>query len=137
MAKKAIIGRREKADFPVLELHQIDVKVDTGAYTSSIFCSTIRLAGNKLYCTFLSERFDTFQPREYEFDTFNIRQVKSSNGEVQQRYEIKTEIQIGGQLYPLQLTLSNRASMRYPVLLGRRFLKGKFVVDVSKTNKLL
>jgi hypothetical protein len=60
--------------------------------------------------------------------------VKSSNGIVENRFLIATEILIFDKKYPIRLTITERGSMKYPVLLGRKFLSNKFVVDTSKVN---
>ncbi len=49
---KKILGRVDKVDFPELNLITVDVKIDTGAYTSAIHCSNIREKNNKLYLHF-------------------------------------------------------------------------------------
>jgi hypothetical protein len=58
--------------------------------------------------------------------------VKSSNGISESRPMIKTTIQLFGEHHEILLTLTNRGDMSHPVLLGRRFLRNKFLVDVSK-----
>lgn len=58
--------------------------------------------------------------------------MKSSNGITEERVVIKQKIEIAGESHAIDLSLTNRAEMKYPVLLGRRFLKEKFIVDVSK-----
>jgi hypothetical protein len=63
-----------------------------------------------------------------------MRNVKSSNGSVEQRIAIKTEIILFGNTYPIELTLTERADMKNPVLLGRKFLSKKFLIDTSRKN---
>mgnify|MGYP001442248938 FL=1 len=48
-----IIGRCDVADFPLLAIKDIAIKIDTGAYTSSIHCKDIQVKENKLHCVFL------------------------------------------------------------------------------------
>jgi hypothetical protein len=124
---KILIGRMDVADFPELDLENIDVKIDTGAYTSSIHCKSIRLENNVLFCTFLGEDNSVV----HSFSDFRTIRVKSSNGIAQNRYEIKTKIKLFNKTYKISLSLSNRKEMRFPVLLGRKFLNPKFVVDPS------
>lgn len=50
---------------------------------------------------------------------------------MEERYVIKTIIQMGRKKIKTSISLTDRASMRYPVLVGRRLLKGKFIVDVN------
>jgi hypothetical protein len=63
-----------------------------------------------------------------------VRVVKSSNGQTQVRYRILTEILLYGKIYPIFLTLSDRKEMKFPVLIGRKFLTKRFLVDINRTN---
>ncbi|MCG2420119.1 RimK/LysX family protein [Aequorivita sp. F47161] len=131
---KREIGRIDKADFPQLNLINIEVKIDTGAYTSSIHCKNVKVEDNYLKCTFLDEEHPSYHEKEFVFDEYDVKVVKSSNGQAQARYRIKTEIVLFGKTHPIYLTLSDREEMRFPVLLGRNFLSRKYVVDINKTN---
>lgn len=133
---KITIGRREKADFPALDLVDIDVKIDTGAYTSSIHCHDIQEVSNQLHCQFLDKAHPSYNNKKLIFDHYNITVVKSSNGIAQPRYKIFTKIKFGKKKYSIDLTLTDRGEMRYPVLIGRKFLNKKFLVDVSLLNNL-
>jgi hypothetical protein len=55
--------------------------------------------------------------------------VRSSNGSVDMRFEVQGNIRLFKKLYKISLTLSNREEMKYPVLIGRKFLSPKFIVD--------
>ncbi|KJD36893.1 peptidase [Tamlana sedimentorum] len=133
MSKK-IIGRVDKVDFPKLELFGINVKIDTGAYTSAIHCSRIIEENNSLRCMFKSDVHQNFGKSEIVFDTFTNTNVKSSNGYKENRYKVKSEVIFFGKTYKINLTLSTREDMRFPVLIGREFLKHKFLVDVDLEN---
>ncbi len=63
---------------------------------------------------------------------YKIKQVKSSNGTVQIRPSIKVSVNFFGKKYKSVISLTNRADMKFPMLIGRRFLKDKFLVDVSQ-----
>lgn len=127
--KKIIIGRTDHASFPKLGLDNIAIKIDTGAYTSSIHCSDISEENGLLHATFLDEEHEQFHGKVLTFDDYKVTTVRSSNGEVEQRYKVKANIRIFSKLYNISLTLSNRMKMRYPVLIGRKFLSSKFIVD--------
>lgn len=131
---KREIGRVDRADFPLLKLFDIEVKIDTGAYTSSIHCKNVRVEEGILKCNFLDESHPNYHEKEFSFKSFDTRIVRSSNGISELRYRIKTQIVIFETTYDIFLTLSDREEMRYPVLLGRRFLSGKFLVDPQKAN---
>jgi len=131
---KRKIGRIDKADFPSLNLFDIEVKIDTGAYTSTIHCKNMVVEDNYLKCVFLDEEHPAYHEKEFIFDQYDVKVVKSSNGQSQARYRILTDITLFGKTYPIFLTLSDREEMRYPVLLGRKFLTKRFVVDINNTN---
>ena len=128
-SKKTIIGRFDKADFPVLDLEGISVKIDTGAYTSSIHCDEIVEKDDVLYCKFLDEEHDQYNGKEFIFKDYDIIYVRSSNGMIQKRYQIESKIKLFNKIYKISLSLSSRQEMRFPVLLGRKFLSNKFIVD--------
>ena len=132
----SVIGRIDKASFHLLELKDIDIKIDTGAYTSSIHCRDVRPVdadGRKaIRCNFLDPEHASYHGKEFTFFEFTTKKVKSSNGQIEVRYKIRTEIEIFHHTFPIDLTLSERGSMRFPVLIGRKFLKNRFVVDASR-----
>ncbi|WP_375238138.1 ATP-dependent zinc protease [Aurantibacter sp.] len=134
MSKKTI-GREDCIDFPELNLKGVTCKIDTGAYTSSIHCSKIIEDGNSLYCTFYSKGHPNFNGKEVVFKNFTFTDVKSSNGHIENRYKIKTTTIFFGKTYKINLTLSTRDDMKFPVLIGRQFLKKKFLVDVDLENE--
>ena len=89
---KRNIGRIDKADFPLLNLFDIEVKIDTGAYTSSIHCKNMKVEDSYLKCNFLDEEHPNYHGKEIVFDEYDVKVVKSSNGQSEARYRIKTEI---------------------------------------------
>ncbi|QRM88505.1 peptidase [Lacinutrix sp. WUR7] len=133
MTKKTI-GRVDKVDFPKLDLYNIDVKIDTGAYTSAIHCSQIIVDGENLKCTFYSKGHPNFSGKEVIFENYTKTDVKSSNGFRENRFKVKSEVVLFGKTYKINLTLSTREEMKFPVLIGRQFLKNKFLVDVDQEN---
>ena len=126
-----MIGRYDRANFPGLHLNDISVKVDTGAYTSSIHCDNIKEEEGTLKCTFLDEEHPLYNGREFSFTDYDIVFVRSSNGMVQKRYQIQTNITLFNHTFKISLSLSARQEMRFPVLLGRKFLTKKFIVDTE------
>jgi len=127
--EKIVIGRFEKADFPLLDLENISIKIDTGAYTSSIHCDNIAEKEDMLYCTFLDEEHPLYNGKEFIFKNYDIVFVKSSNGIIQKRYQVQSTIKIFDKNFKISLSLSARQEMRFPVLIGRKFLTKKFLVD--------
>lgn len=117
-----------------MDLYDIEVKIDTGAYTSSIHCKNVNVEDGYLKCNFLDPEHPSYHGKEIVFDAYDVKVVKSSNGQSEARYRIKTEIILFGKIHDIFLTLSDREEMRFPVLLGRNFLSKKFNVDINKTN---
>ena len=131
---KKIIGRVDKIDFPQLNLKDINVKIDTGAYTSAIHCSKITEKDNRLICSFEIKGHPNFKSENIIFENYSLTDVKSSNGFKENRYKIKTDVIFFGKTYKINLTLSTRDDMKFPVLIGRQFLSKKFLVDVNLEN---
>ncbi len=126
--KKLIwIGRKEIAQLKSFGLSDVIVKIDSGAYTSSIDVAESYLIGNTLKVRFLKDG------DLHTFTSFKTKNIKSSNGLVDERYIIKGEIELGGVIYKTEFSLSNRKGMRSPILLGRKLLNNNFVIDTSKS----
>lgn len=132
--EKKVIGRFDKADFPLLNLENIAIKIDTGAYTSSIHCENMVEKDDKLYCTFLDEEHPLYDGKEFIFEDYDIVFVRSSNGIIQKRFQVQSTIKIFKKIFKISLSLSARQEMRYPVLIGRKFLSKKFIVDPELTD---
>ena len=124
---KEIIGAIDKFDLPLLNLQNIQSRIDTGATNSSLHCSDIKRVDNIFVkCKLLNN--------EYLVEEISkIKDVKNSNG-IQKRFFIKTQIVIFGKTYITELSLSDRSNMTYAFLLGRDVLEKDFIVDVSKEN---
>lgn len=136
--KIRLIGRREFVDFPDLKLFSVEAKIDTGAYTSSVHCSDIEIRsieGKPALCfKLLDTTHPEFSKQTQQFFDFYRKKIKNSFGEMEERYIIKTTVKIGKKTIRTTLSLSDRENMRYPVLIGRRLLKGKFLIDVSRVH---
>jgi hypothetical protein len=126
------IGRKDLASFPTLHADNVPVKIDSGAYTSSMHCDSVKLIGNELVVVFSNLRYPITDSITLKFNSFKTKNVKSSNGILEERYFITLPIQLFNQTFDCQFSLTQRANMKHPVLLGRKFLKKKFIVDVSK-----
>ncbi|WP_114782490.1 ATP-dependent zinc protease family protein [Botryobacter ruber] len=137
--EKKMIGRRELVAFPELDIVDIEAKIDTGAFTSAIHCSDIHEEAlpdgtRVISLDLLDPSHPQYNHRKLTFSDFTFRDIRSSNGEVQQRYVIKTKIQLFDEVIEAEFSLSDRSDMKYPVLIGRSLLQGRFVVDVSRKN---
>ncbi|WP_209329579.1 ATP-dependent zinc protease family protein [Lunatimonas salinarum] len=138
---KKTVGRREKISLPEWGISGISGKVDTGAYTSSIhstFAEMVDIAGgSKLRFTVLDPKNPRYTGKVIETDTFSVKSVKNSFGQAEVRYQVFTTVELFGERFEASFTLSDRSKMRNQVLLGRKLLKGRFVVDVELTNQSL
>ena len=131
---KQIIGRWDCVDFVDFKLVEVRVKIDTGAYTSSLRCESwneIELGGEKILefivmddSTAISKLERTFRTSEY-----SIRKVKNSAGTLSLRYSITTTIHIFNEDHLVEFTLAHRKGLKFPVLLGRKFLGNHYLVD--------
>ena len=128
--QKQIIGRLDVIDLPDLGVENIHAKIDTGAYRSSVHCKKVHLEGDVLKFTLHTD--SGF--KEYETKDWTQKVVKSSNGKTQKRYVIQTRIRLFGKNYKTSISLSDRSKMKNPLLIGRKMLNGRFIVDVSLKN---
>lgn len=130
-----VIGRLEKVDFPEWELFDIDAKIDTGAYTSSLHCHHIesyREEKQKMVrFNLLDPSHETYNDKLFKLPVHRTKVVKSSNGTAEERIIVKTIVKLFDSVFEAQLSLTDRSEMRYPVLIGRKLIKNRFIVDVS------
>jgi hypothetical protein len=132
---KVIIGKCELISFPNLSIKNIEAKIDTGAYTTALHCHEIveKTINNKKVLCFkiLDPIHSEYNNIEHFFDEYELKTIKNSFGECEERYIIKTLVKLGNKKIIAKVSLTNRGNMRFPVLLGRRILKNRFIVDVS------
>lgn len=139
--EKTLIGRRGRADFPEIGLFNVDVKIDTGAYTSSIHVNhcDVKIENNKeiLFVVFLDEDHPNYTGKTVRFEDFRQKKVKSSTGHEQIRFFVKLKISLYGKTFRTDFSLTKRNGMKYPILLGRKLLNRRFIVDPSLVNVTL
>jgi hypothetical protein len=132
---KTIIGSIETCSLPELGINDFNVRVDTGAKTSSLHVDNLTKHVKE---GVTNVQFD-IHPDVHNVSRIvtchakvaDIRKIKSSNGGSEQRYVIKTPIQLGENVWEIEITLTNRADMSYLMLLGREGLGDLFLVDPS------
>lgn len=134
-----IIGFREWIGLPDLDMVCVKAKVDTGAKTSSLHAFDITLVKRK------GRTWVKFKVHPIQKD-FNVvvscaaplvdkRVVTDSGGHREERYVIQTTVQMGTHKKKIELTLSNRETMKYRMLIGREAL-GQFYIDPAQSYLL-
>ena len=131
------IGWREFVSFPQLEIERIKAKIDTGARSSALHAFNIEERSQE------GKQIITFQvhPRQRDRQTtitaqaelLEYRQIRNSGGKAQLRPVIKTNIQVGTEVWEIELSLTNRDVMGFRMLLGRQGVRNKFLVDPGKS----
>lgn len=129
---KKIVGRKETISIPDLDLFDLDAKVDTGADSNALHCDDIVLKDDTVSFTLLDEVHESYHGKRMSFPIYKIKKVKSSNGQIQERPSIKVSVDFFGKKYKSVISLTNRSDMKFPMLIGRRFLSGRFLVDVEQ-----
>lgn len=135
--RPVVVGWKEYVDFPDWDLKNIKAKIDTGARTSAVHVEEYALydeAGKRTMAE-LHLALDRRRPRRLTVVRTPILRmvlVKDSGGHVQCRPLVATRLLLGGVRKMVLFTVTNRSSMLFRVLLGRRALSSRFIVDVSK-----
>lgn len=133
---RIIIGRTEYIQLPSIGVDRVEAKIDTGAFRGALHyhaLSTRRHRGRRL----LVVTFHMGRERPtVVFSHFRRVTVKSSTGHRTRRYLVTTSVRLNGHTVRTAFTLFDRSDMKYQVLLGRRFLHGRFVVDVARRRVL-
>lgn len=135
--RKLVVGSLETCDLPELGIFGLEVRVDTGAKTSSLHVDNlVKFQKNGLPWLQFDIHPDVYQIEKMthsETMLHDLRKIKSSNGVSEHRYVIETDIKLGGDVWPIEITLTDRSDMSYLMLLGREGLGERFLVDPSKT----
>ena len=136
---KRTIGWREWVGLPALGIERIKAKVDTGARTAALHAWRI-------------ERFERDGDAWVRFEVHpvqrenrtriscearlaGVKSVRNSGGTLEARYVIVTDVTLGTQSWPIEITLTNRDQMGFRMLLGRASVRRHFVVDPSTSYR--
>jgi len=134
---QVILGWREWVGLPALHLPLIKAKIDTGARTSTLHAFYVEpfRSGGQGYVRFgvhpLQRRSDV---EVYcEAKVMDRRAVSDSGGHRERRYVVQTLLEIGGRVWPVEMTLTNRENMLFRMLLGRTAIAGYAIVDPRRS----
>lgn len=128
------LGRYDRIDLPEWGLFNIHAKIDTGAYSCSLHCQKAEVIDGKLEFILLDEEHPEFTGMKFVVEDFYERIIKNSFGEKEKRFVINTTIRLFDDVYTTSFSLSNRGSLKFPVLIGRKLIRHRFLIDVSKVN---
>lgn len=134
MTKKQlqVIGRNALIDI-IGHAEGIPAKIDTGADTTAVWASDIQVnKAGVLSFKLFGKHSPFYTGEELTRTAFDAVMVRSSNGHQQMRYRTEIPISIKGKRIRIRFTLSDRSLNSYPILIGRRTLTGRFLVDVSQ-----
>jgi hypothetical protein len=134
LTNPTIIGQSEYIDFPELNLQAVPARIDTGARTSAIWVSSVQERDGGLAFVLFDKQSSFYTGEKIFVSRFERRIVTPSNGLAEDRYMVKLLVVIGGRKIRARFTLANRSTQRYPVLVGRNILRGKFIVDIKHNN---
>lgn len=135
--EKVRIGWREWIGFPELGIDRIKAKIDTGARTSAIHAFRVRKLDDEVEPKVEFYLHPAQHRRKPEIKcvarVIDERIVKSSNGQQETRYVIMTPMRMGNEVWPIELTLTDRDQMGFRVLAGRAAIRGRCIVDPASS----
>jgi hypothetical protein len=116
----------------------VPAKIDTGADASSVWASKISVdKEGVLRFTLFGEGSPHYTGKTFKRTDFGVARVKSSNGVSQLRYRTHLTIDISGRRIRVLFYLADRSTQKFSVIIGRRTIAGRFVVDVAKNTDTL
>jgi hypothetical protein len=135
--KKTVVGWREWVGMPDLEIRAMKAKLDTGALSAALHAEEIEVFEEE---TVKRVRFKVL-PRQksargakvYTADVIDERVVRSSSGHEELRPVIYTRVSLGLYTWTIEVTLTNRDSMGFRLLLGRDSLRRRFLIDPGQS----
>ncbi|MEQ9233699.1 ATP-dependent zinc protease family protein [Coleofasciculus sp. E2-BRE-01] len=133
----SIIGWRERVALPDLGIAQIKAKIDTGARSSALHAFDVETFSrdDKTMVRFKVHPYqrDTHRTVSAEAELIDQRQVRNSGGHAQLRPVIQTMVELNGERWLIELTLTNRDVMGFRMLLGRQAVRKRFLVDAGRS----
>lgn len=132
-----VVGLYEWIGLPDLGVVSLRAKIDTGATTSSLHATDIKVFKRQgVEWVRFTAYIGTLVQRGHQCEAplVSIKTIKSSNGQTQSRYVIRTQLTLGATSWPVEFTLACRKTMQYRVLLGSKALiDGGILVNPALT----
>ena len=130
--EKKVVGWKEQVALPDLKIKSVIAKIDTGANLATIDADDIKFVTRKdvKYVKFtVKKRNNTV--RKTSAPLAGFKRIRSSNGDVERRPYIKTDLLMDGITKNIELTLTDRGPMDYTMLIGRKALGRRWIVNPS------
>lgn len=131
------IGWREWVNLPELGIQKIKAKVDTGARTSALHAFSLEPftenGKDRIRFQIHPIQHNNEITITCEADVIDKRFVTDSGGHKEERYVIETPITMAGQTWPIEITLTERETMLFRMLLGRRAIRKRFIVNPARS----
>ncbi len=125
-----MVGSTELVD--LCGVKNVPAKIDTGADSSSVWVSDLEVnKDGTLSFSLFGQTSELYTGERITSREYSVTVVRSSNGHEQIRYRMRLPLRLGGREIRANFTLASREKNNFPVLIGRKTLKGKFLVDVS------
>ena len=128
----ALIGWRERVSLPEIGIGPIIAKIDTGARSAALHATDIVQHGHHVSFTVPVKG----RNHHCSLPLRGHRKVKSTSGHSQTRAVVETDVKIGTVKFPIEITLTDRADMGVPMLLGRASIRGRYVVHPARSHIL-
>lgn len=139
-ADRRVLGWREWIALPELGIPAIRAKIDSGARTSALHVEAIEEFQRQgaEWVRFKLDPVTRSRQRAHwlEAPLLERREVTDSGGGISLRPFIRTAVQIADQRYPIEINLTNRRGMLFPMLLGRTAMRGRWLIDVQQSYVL-
>lgn len=133
--QKITIGRNVRVDLAG-HAKQVPAKVDTGADSSSVWASNVLVQPNgELQFVLFNRDSPYYDGNVIETNQYTVATVRSATGHEEIRYRVTLMLHIKGKRIKAVFNLSDRSRNRFPILIGRRTLSNKFIVDVKMADE--
>lgn len=136
-SEKKCLGWREWISLPKWKIKKIKAKLDTGAKTSALHAENVEIFKSRgkmkvRFHIFPLQR-DKRKSKKIVAELIELRKVKSSVGNETERPVVMTDLQVGDEVWTVEITLVNRDIMGFRMLIGRQALKHRFLIDPGRS----